>query len=255
MVAPAELSAYLELVDVRSRADLARTRAPEALVARAASRALLGWAARAIGLDPGRLGRRCPACGASDHGAPSVPDRTSSPDRTIILSPTRAPGIVALAVAPGEVGLDVVRLDAEVPLSRAVFSGRERDHLKGATRAGEAPWGWSIKEAIGKLDGTGLLGADGIALEDPTPPVPGDGRRGTALGSPAPQARGAWRAATGARGRQCWVRTEELLGCYAASIAMREAAPLVFRDAVAHGFPGSVVDARGIPSGVIDAQG
>ncbi|HEX5095400.1 MAG TPA: hypothetical protein VFX21_05275 [Acidimicrobiia bacterium] len=93
-------------------------------------RALLRLVAGAlVDVDPATvpLGRRCPTCGATDHGAPTIADCDVS------LSAAAADGIVVVAACAGlRVGVDVLaRADGEAALfgARIVCTSADVDAL------------------------------------------------------------------------------------------------------------------------------
>ncbi len=115
----------------------------EALVAAVA-------AAAAVGAGAVRAGRVCGHCGGVDHGRPWA----SVGGRTVGVSLARTPGMAALAVGPGPVGIDVERVSRVAAAPLDAFSVRERSRAAGDTRALAACW--AAKEAVLKRDGRGL---------------------------------------------------------------------------------------------------
>ena len=134
----------------------------------AADRALLAaTAAEVLGLDPAsvRVSRRCPHCGSTEHGVPSLEtvapgSATPGPARhpAAHLSLSRAAGQVAVAVSfAGSVGVDIESVDAVTrsPVADVLLSPRERAAASppnGLDLAGI----WCAKEAILKSTGDGL---------------------------------------------------------------------------------------------------
>jgi hypothetical protein len=99
--------------------------------------------------------QRCQHCGATDHGRPGA----WADGRPIGVGLARAPGVVALAVGPGSVGVDVERSSRVTAAPLDVFTAGERDR---AAAAGPDGVGlhltacWTVKEAVLKRDGRGL---------------------------------------------------------------------------------------------------
>ncbi|MCJ1713766.1 4'-phosphopantetheinyl transferase superfamily protein [Curtobacterium sp. VKM Ac-2922] len=114
--------------------------------------ALLAFAAHVTGSDPSStiLGRRCPHCRGTDHGRPWA----VASGRPVGVSLARTPDVLALAVAPGPVGIDIERrsrvvtapLDVQSPGERARY-GDDPDALAAC---------WAATEAVLKRDGRGL---------------------------------------------------------------------------------------------------
>ena len=144
----------------------------------AADRALLAaTAAEVLGLDPAsvRVFRRCPHCGSTEHGVPSLATAApgSAPHPAIHLSLSRAAGQVALAVSfAGPVGVDIESVDAVTrsPVAGVLLSPRERAAASppnGLELAGI----WCAKEAILKSTGDGLrVDPRDLTLAPPTTP-------------------------------------------------------------------------------------
>ncbi|TFB85318.1 4'-phosphopantetheinyl transferase superfamily protein [Cryobacterium algoricola] len=129
----------------------------------AADRALLAaTAAEVLGLDPAsvRVFRRCPHCGSTEHGVPSLETAApgSAPHPAVHLSLSRAVDQVAVAVSfAGPVGVDIESVDAVTrsPVADVLLSPRERAAASppnGLELAGI----WCAKEAILKSTGDGL---------------------------------------------------------------------------------------------------
>ncbi|WP_439691762.1 4'-phosphopantetheinyl transferase family protein [Curtobacterium sp. SP.BCo] len=114
--------------------------------------ALLAAVASATGVDVAavRAGRVCPRCGGTDHGRPWATVDGSA----VGVSLARTTGVVALAVGPGELGVDVegVARVAAHPLD--AFTERELDRAAGDPRRIAALW--AAKEAVLKRDGRAL---------------------------------------------------------------------------------------------------
>ncbi|WP_267424429.1 MULTISPECIES: 4'-phosphopantetheinyl transferase family protein [unclassified Curtobacterium] len=120
---------------------------------RAADReALLASAAQVTGVDPAStaVGRRCPHCGSDTHGRPWATVQGAA----VGVSLSRTPGVLALAVGPVGIGVDVERvsrvaaapLDASSPGERARY-GSDPVRLAAC---------WAATEAVLKRDGRGL---------------------------------------------------------------------------------------------------
>jgi 4'-phosphopantetheinyl transferase len=101
-----------------------------------------------------RVGRRCPRCGSTAHGAPWA---RLDDGRQVPVSVTRTDAVLAVAVADHPVGIDLE------PHDRALAPGFEAVALSDAERSALAPVGpdtllraWVLKEAVLKAAGTGL---------------------------------------------------------------------------------------------------
>jgi 4'-phosphopantetheinyl transferase len=122
------------------------------VASRAAQRTL---AARYLKTDPRavRLDRRCPTCGSTDHGRPTLPD---APDLDFSVSHTG--NLVVLAYRRGgRVGVDVESVDRKVDIPAmvgSVFTDREAADLDPVPEAFYRLW--TRKEATLKLTGHGL---------------------------------------------------------------------------------------------------
>jgi 4'-phosphopantetheinyl transferase len=117
--------------------------------------ALLAFVAEVTDTDTASVTvvRRCPQCGAADHGRPAaVVD-----GRHLGVSLSRTSGALALAVAPGTIGVDVERPSRVTAAGLDVFTSGERDR---ASRSASVPVHltacWAVKEAVLKRDGRGL---------------------------------------------------------------------------------------------------
>lgn len=127
------------------------------VASRAAQRVL---AARYLTTDPHRvrLDRRCPTCGSTEHGRPTLPDA-----RDLDFSVSHTGELVALAFRRGgRVGLDLEALDRRVDvagLGPTVLTHREAARL-GAVADDQVRAAfyrlWTRKEATLKLAGHGL---------------------------------------------------------------------------------------------------
>ena len=102
-----------------------------------------------------RVVRRCPHCGAADHGRPAA----VADGRDLGVSLSRTTGVLALAVGPGPdmIGVDVERPSRVAAAGLDAFTPGERER---ATRSGSAAVHrtacWAVKEAVLKRDGRGL---------------------------------------------------------------------------------------------------
>lgn len=120
---------------------------------RAADReALVAAVVAATAADPVtvRAGRSCAHCGATDHGRPWAEVH----GERVGVSLARTTGLLALAVGPGSLGVDVERVSRVAAAPLDAFTGGER------SRAGDDPRAlaacWAVKEAVLKRDGRGL---------------------------------------------------------------------------------------------------
>lgn len=115
----------------------------EALVATVAS-------VTGVGGSAVRAGRECPYCGSTDHGRP-----WAEVDGTAVgVSLSRTTDLVALAVGPSPVGVDVERVSRVAAAPLDAFTGRERARARGDAVPLAACW--AVKEAVLKRDGRGL---------------------------------------------------------------------------------------------------
>ena len=114
--------------------------------------ALLAAVASAHDVDRSRLraGRVCGHCGGTDHGRPWVTVDGSAVGAGL----ARTTGVVALAVSPDPVGVDVERVSRVAAAPLDVFTAGERDRADGDVRVLAACW--AAKEAVLKCDGRGL---------------------------------------------------------------------------------------------------
>ncbi|ROS67056.1 4'-phosphopantetheinyl transferase superfamily protein [Curtobacterium sp. PhB172] len=115
----------------------------EALVAAVAAAAAVETAAV-------RAGRVCPHCAGTDHGRPWATVHGTA----FGVSLSRTSGVVALAVAPGPVGVDLERVSRVGAAPLDVFTPGERERSAGD--AGLLAACWAAKEAVLKRDGRGL---------------------------------------------------------------------------------------------------
>jgi 4'-phosphopantetheinyl transferase len=142
---------------------LAERDAAEFVCTRAGARRALG---ELLGIPPGStdLGhRRCPGCGADDHGPPLLV-RPALP-LAISLSRTAGWGVFAVGAGTG-IGVDAeaLRPVRETLFSGSVLTAAERRHLL-ATVPGPARHAafhrvWTRKEAVVKAVGLGLVGTE-----------------------------------------------------------------------------------------------
>jgi len=120
---------------------------------RAADReALLASAAELTGADPAStaVGRRCAHCGSDAHGQPWATVHGVA----VGVSLSRTPGVLALAVGPVGLGVDVERVSrvAAAPLD-ASTPGEHARYGADPVRLAAC---WAAKEAVLKRDGRGL---------------------------------------------------------------------------------------------------
>ena len=203
-----------------ARADDIGDRARELL--RAAVAEGVGCAPSAV-----ELGRRCPECGSSDHGRPVV--LTPSRGRWRV-SLSRAPGLVAVAVAEGaDVGVDVEEV------ARTAFAGFPAVALHPQERDGSlAERGviWTRKEAVLKATGVGLR-TDPRIIRVSHPNRPPSVEEGASV----------------ARGQRIWLHDIPVPTGYAATVAVVSSAataPEVTVQEVAPGaWAGAASDGRG----------
>ena len=120
---------------------------------RAADReALVTAVAAACGPDrvTVRAGRSCAHCGGTDHGPPWA-EVDGDP---VGVSLARTTGLLALAVGPGPLGVDVELVSRVAAAPLDVFTPDERSRIGDDARAHAACW--AVKEAVRKRDGRGL---------------------------------------------------------------------------------------------------
>lgn len=144
--------------------------------------ALRAFVAEVTDTDPAlvRVVRRCPHCGAADHGRPSA----LVADRQVPVSLARTSGAVVLAVGPGPLGVDVERPSRVTAAALDVFTPGERARAAAEVlpAAGDAHRTacWAVKEAVLKRDGRGLR-VDPVLVEAVLGPLrnggDGDGHR------------------------------------------------------------------------------
>lgn len=95
----------------------------------------------------------CPRCGGTDHGRPSL---VAGKKRIqVSISHTRTLAVVALSPG-GEIGVDV-ETAAGVPLTAELFTAAERAAAEADPTGRTGRDLWAAKEALGKLDGRGIL--------------------------------------------------------------------------------------------------
>jgi 4'-phosphopantetheinyl transferase len=123
---------------------------------RAADReALTAFVAELTATDPAlvRVVRRCPHCGAADHGRPAA----EVDGRVLGVSLSRTAGALAVAVGPGRIGIDVERPSRVSAATLHVFTPGERQRARGSGSADvHLAACWAVKEAVLKRDGRGL---------------------------------------------------------------------------------------------------
>ena len=138
-------------------------------------------------VGPLGLGHACPACGGTDHGAPSLTGLPTGRCALVSFTHVAVPGAPGMRVRLGAwwagagrgagLGLDLEREDApafatDAALGDVAFSPRERgwlaDHDEVARPAARAVL-WTRKEAVVKAAGTGFTGdpTDVPALRPP----------------------------------------------------------------------------------------
>ncbi|MBF4613541.1 4'-phosphopantetheinyl transferase family protein [Curtobacterium sp. VKM Ac-1376] len=115
----------------------------EALVAAVAS-------ATRVETSAVRAGRVCPHCAGTDHGRPWA----SVSGAAVGVSLSRAPGVVAIAVGPGPLGVDVERVSRVAAAPLDAFTAGELRRAAGDPTVLAATW--AAKEAVLKRDGRGL---------------------------------------------------------------------------------------------------
>ncbi|MFJ7287413.1 4'-phosphopantetheinyl transferase family protein [Curtobacterium sp. NPDC098951] len=119
---------------------------------RAADReALLAAVASATGVDVAavRAGRVCPHCAATDHGRPWAEVDGSA----VGVSLARTTDLVALAVGPPGIGVDLERVSRVAAAPLDAFTPGELARSGDATARAAC---WAVKEAVLKRDGRGL---------------------------------------------------------------------------------------------------
>lgn len=114
--------------------------------------ALLTAVVCACGVDGAavRAGRVCAHCGGTDHGRPWAEVDGSA----VGVGLARTRGVLALAVGPGPLGVDVERVSSVAAAPLDVFTAGERARAAGDVRVLAACW--AAKEAVLKRDGRGL---------------------------------------------------------------------------------------------------
>lgn len=113
--------------------------------------ALLAAVASATGVEPVRVraGRVCPHCGATDHGRPWAEVDGSA----VGVSLARTTGLVALAVGPPGIGVDLERVSRVAASPLDAFTPGE---FARSSDAADRAACWAVKEAVLKRDGRGL---------------------------------------------------------------------------------------------------
>lgn len=114
--------------------------------------ALVAAVGTATGVDVAELraGRACAHCGSTAHGRPWVTARRIA----VGVSMARTPGVLALAVGPDPLGVDVERPSRVAAAPLDVYTPHELARSRGDARALAACW--AVKEAVLKRDGRGL---------------------------------------------------------------------------------------------------
>lgn len=128
---------------------------------RAADReALVAAVASAAGVETAavRAGRVCPHCAGTDHGRPWATVHGTA----FGVSLSRTTGVLAVAVAPGTVGVDLERVSRVGAAPLDVFTPGERERSAGDADLLAACW--AAKEAVLKRDGRGLR-VDPLAVD------------------------------------------------------------------------------------------
>jgi len=122
--------------------------------------ALVAAVASATGVEPVavRAGRVCPQCAGTDHGRPWA----SVAGTVVGVSLARAPGVVALAVGPSALGVDVERVSRVAAAPLDAFTPDELRRADGDPAI--LATAWAAKEAVLKRDGRGLR-VDPLAVE------------------------------------------------------------------------------------------
>ncbi|MBT1676600.1 4'-phosphopantetheinyl transferase family protein [Curtobacterium aurantiacum] len=122
--------------------------------------ALVAAVASVTGVEPVavRAGRVCPHCAGTDHGRPWA----SAAGVPVGVSLSRAPGVVALAVGPSPLGVDVERVSRLAAAPLDAFTPDELRRAAGDPAALTAAW--AAKEAVLKRDGRGLR-VDPLAVD------------------------------------------------------------------------------------------
>jgi phosphopantetheinyl transferase len=95
----------------------------------------------------------CPQCGGTDHGRPSL----HAGDRRLPVSISHTRTLAVVALSPGgEIGVDV-EAAGEVPLTDELFTAAEQAAARADPTGRTGRDIWAAKEALGKLDGRGIL--------------------------------------------------------------------------------------------------
>lgn len=157
------LAPQFAVLDAADRRDVARLRSPDHRASVILSRAMVrGVLAAELGLHAPdlRFSRICPRCGDRRHGKPVLmhPKGTA----TSHFSVSRTGGLIVVAVANAEVGVDAERLgmDDVATVARVVLSAQERRRWNEWTRnpaADRLLEIWVAKEAYLKGSGLGLV--------------------------------------------------------------------------------------------------
>lgn len=106
------------------------------------------------------LAHRCPTCGATDHGAPTVVGDSGHQhhDGRWYVSASTAGGVSGLVLARHPVGFDLADPAIAADPDQADRATEGRFSLVTAAAPGYGfHHAWAALEALGKLDGTGLL--------------------------------------------------------------------------------------------------
>jgi phosphopantetheinyl transferase len=148
--------ALLDAAEPETRSRVRRLhRADDQVTVLAAHLLARAGAVREAGRPLAEVGLRhaCPTCGGTDHGRPWL---VAGTDRIpVSISHTRSLAVVALSPG-GPIGIDV-ESTREVPLTDDLFTAAEQAAARADPTGRTARDIWTAKEALGKLDGRGIL--------------------------------------------------------------------------------------------------